>query len=471
MDSTEIIPQLFRTEYRKIVAVLCKHFGFDQIEIAEDIASDAFLTAAETWGQKGLPPNPAAWLYTVAANRAKNYFKRGQVFRIKLLPQLRRSSGETEDIDVEFSPQNINDSQLRMMFAISHPAIAPEAQIGLSLRVLCGFGIDEIAEAFLTNKEVINKRLFRAKEKIREAGISLELPGPAEIESRLSSVLTTIYLLFNEGYYSASDNRSLRKDLCFEAIRLCQMLIENVPEQSRRERTSQSEGSTRADAKGMIEVPEESKGTTEEERGTTPRRRSRGGAAPTKIFGEVLTNTPEANALLALMCFHASRLDARLDANGEIVLYEEQDVSLWNSDLISKGGYFLNRAASGTRLSKYHLEAGIAYWNTRKEDTKEKWTQILQLYNLLLQLEYSPMAALNRTYAYSKVHGKEEAIREALLLGLENNRFYYVLLGDLYTGVDDARALLNLSEALALARTPAESVTLQKRIDGLVKKE
>jgi len=414
MDSTEIIPQLFRTEYRKIVAVLCKHFGFDQMEIAEDITSDAFLTAAETWGQKGIPPNPTAWLYTVAANRAKNYLKRGRVFNTKLAPQLRRSAsaGEPEDIEVEFSPQNINDSQLRMMFAISHPAIPPEAQIGLSLRILCGFGIDEIAEAFLTNKEVINKRLFRAKEKIREAGVSLDLPGPTEIDARLSSVLTTIYLLFNEGYYSASDNRSLRKELCFEAIRLCQMLIENEP-----------------------------------------------------------TNTSEANALLALMCFHASRLDARLDANGAIVLYEEQDVSLWNSDLVSKGGYFLNRAASGARLSKYHLEAGIAFWNTQKEDTKEKWGQILQFYNLLLQLEYSPMAALNRTYAYSKVHGKEGAIREALLLGLSNNRFYYALLGDLYTGVDDERALLNLSEALALARTPAERATLQKRIDGLVKKE
>jgi predicted RNA polymerase sigma factor len=145
MEGTEIIPQLFRTEYRKIVAVLCKHFGFDQIEIAEDIASDAFLTAAETWGQKGLPPNPAAWLYTVAGNRAKNWLKRGQLFNTKLAPQLRRQSEATEDPDIGFSPENINDSQLRMMFAISHPAIPPEAQIGLSLRILCGFGIDEIA--------------------------------------------------------------------------------------------------------------------------------------------------------------------------------------------------------------------------------------------------------------------------------------------------------------------------------------
>jgi len=408
MEGTEIIPQLFRTEYRKIVAVLCKHFGFDQIEIAEDIASDAFLTAAETWGQKGLPPNPAAWLYTVAGNRAKNWLKRGQLFNTKLAPQLRRRPEATDDPEPEFSPQNINDSQLRMMFAISHPAIPPEAQIGLSLRVLCGFGIDEIAEAFLTSKEVINKRLFRAKEKIREAGISLDLPGPADIDIRLSSVLTTIYLLFNEGYYSASDNRSLRKDLCFEAIRLGQMLIENET-----------------------------------------------------------TNIPEANALLALMCFHASRLDARLDANGELVLYEEQDTRLWNSDLISKGGYFLNRAAGGAHLSKYHLEAGIAYWNTQKEDTEQKWQNVLQLYNLLLQLDYSPMAALNRIYALSKVSGKPAAIREAERLDLRKNRFYYTLLGDLYSEVDNEKARQHLTEALALARTPAERTALQKKIDEL----
>ena len=390
MQNEELIPHLFRTEYRKIVAVLCKHFGFDQMEIAEDLTSDTFLTAAETWGQKGVPANPTAWLYSVAKNRAKNYEKRNHIFQSKLVPGLKREAGlaggagsgtagsgasESFGDEIDLSPQNIDDSQLQMMFAICHPSISPEAQVGLSLRILCGFGIEEIADAFLTNKEAINKRLFRAKEKIREEKIRIELPGPAEIESRLAAVLTTIYLLFNEGYYSLSQNAALRKDLCFEAIRLCYMLIEFEP-----------------------------------------------------------TNVPEANALLSLMLFHASRFEARLDKNGKLVLYGQQDTSLWNLDLISKGAYFLNRAATGNHLSKYHLEAGIAYWNTQKEDTKEKWENVLKLYDVLLQVEHSPMAALNRIYAFSKVYGKEAAIREAEKLSLEDSYFYFALLVELYDG-------------------------------------
>jgi RNA polymerase sigma-70 factor (ECF subfamily) len=167
------------------------------------------------------------------------------------------------------------------------------------------------------------------------------------------------------------------------------------------------------------------------------------------------------------MCFHASRFEARLDDNGALVLYDQQDTSLWNSDLISKGGYFLNRATGGDRLSKYHLEAGIAYWNTQKDDRPEKWERILQLYNLLLQLEYSPIAALNRTYALSKANGKAEAIREAEQLGLTNNHFYYALLGELYTGVDDGKARAYFERAVSLARTAAEREALQKRADAL----
>ncbi|HMI61953.1 MAG TPA: sigma-70 family RNA polymerase sigma factor [Puia sp.] len=424
MQNEELIPDLFRTEYRKIVAVLCKHFGFDQMEIAEDLASDTFLTAAETWGQKGVPANPTAWLYSVAKNRAKNYLKRNHIFESKLVPEVKKNVVE-EDIDL--SPQNINDSQLQMMFAICHPSISPEAQVGLALRILCGFGIEEIADAFLTNKETINKRLFRAKEKIREEKIRIELPGPAEIESRLAAVLTTIYLLFNEGYYSLSQNASLRKDLCFEAIRLCYMLIED---------SRACEGNERIKARD-------------------------------ETLTNFSTNVPEANALLSLMLFHASRFEARLDKNGELVLYGQQDTSLWNSDLISKGAYFLNRAATGNNLSKYHLEAGIAYWNTQKDDTKEKWSPILQLYNLLLQVEYSPMAALNRTYALSKVNGKEEAIREAEKLKLEDNHFYFALLGELYTGIDNEKAEAHLRKALALSKVEAERLALQKKIGGL----
>ena len=408
MAQQELIPHLFRTEYRKIVSVLCRRFGFDQVEIAEDIASDTFATAAQTWGLNGAPANPVAWLYSVAKNKAKNHLQRGSVFVGKVVPEVKNNTTELQEYEIDLSPQNISDSQLQMMFAICHPSIPPEAQIGLSLRILCGFGIDEIAEAFLSNKETINKRLYRAREKLREEKIRIEVPGHAEIDKRLENVLTTIYLLFNEGYYSVNQNEVLRKDLCFEAIRLCEMLIENKS-----------------------------------------------------------TDKPPVNALLALMYFHASRFDARINKNGEIVLYDEQDARLWNQDMITKGGFFLHRSATGDTLSKYHLEASIAFWSTQKQDTAEKWGNILQLYNRYLQVEYSPIAALNRTYALSKANGKEVAIIEAEKLKLDNNQFYFALLGELYTGIDNEIAKKHLQKAYSMAKTQADRQVIQRKIDLL----
>ncbi len=404
----ELIPHLFRTEYRKIVSVLCRHFGFDQIETAEDIAGDTFLTASETWGLNGVPPNPTAWLYHVAKNKAKNYLYRHSIFEHKIMPGLQSTDPVIDQEEIDLSPQNINDSQLQMMFAICHPSISPEAQIGLALRILCGFGIEEIADAFLTNKETINKRLYRAKEKLRQEKIKIELPAAPEIEERLAAVLTTLYLLFNEGYYSISQDQTLRQELCLEAMRLCYMLVE-----------------------------------TKE------------------------TNKPQVNALLSLMCFQASRFEARQTESGEPILYEDQDTSLWDADLIRRGEYFLSYSASGHKISKYHLEAAIAYWHTHKQDTKEKWENILQLYNQLLQIEYSPIAALNRTYALSKANGKEEAIIEAEKLKLTDNHLYFTLLGELYTGLDHEKATLNFQKALSLAKTQTDKQAIQKKIDRL----
>jgi len=408
MDHGELIPHLFRIEYRKIVSVLSRRFGFDQVEVAEDIASDTFLTATQVWGVGGVPPNPTAWLYHVARNKAKTYLQRSHVYESKIVPIVKDNSTGVVEAEIDLSSQNINDSQLQMMFAICHPAISTEAQVGLALRILCGFGIEEIADAFITNKDTINKRLLRAKDKLREQKIRIELPEAAELEGRMAAVLTTIYLLFNEGYYSVSRDSTLRKELCLEAMRLCTMLVEHE-----------------------------------------------------------VTNTPAANALLSLMCFHTSRFDARLTESGELILYEDQDSSLWNTEWISKGGYFLSRSARGNRLSKYHLEAGIAYWHTQKNSTKEKWENILQLYNQLLQIEYSPVAALNRTYALSRANGKLQAIVEAEKLQLADNHFYFVLLGELYADIDPANATRHYAHAMALAKTPADKQAIQKKLDAL----
>ena len=405
----ELIPHLFRTEYTRITAVLSKLFGFEHIEIAEDIASDTFLLASETWGFKGLPENPVAWLYTVAKNKARNYLKHNAVFTQKVAQHIKYTNSEVEDIDIDLSQKNIVDSQLQMMFAICHPAIPPEAQIGLALRVLCGFGIDEIANAFLSNKETINKRLSRAKEKLREEKVKIEFPGDAEIDKRLETVLTVLYLLFNEGYYSPGQNTTLRKDLCLEAMRLAHMLI----------------------------------------------------------TANALANKSPVYALLALMSFQASRFEARTGKDGATVLYHDQDTALWDKQLITQGEYFLNMSSQGTALSKYHIEAGIAYWHTIKEDTKEKWAQILSLYNRLLFIEYSPIAALNRTFALSKANGKREAIIEAEKLQLTDNHLYHTLLGELYTGIDNAKATAHLQNALALARSAADKTVISNKLKAI----
>ena len=374
MTQSELIPHLFRTEYRKIVSVLCKLFGIAHIETAEDIVSDAFLLASELWGLKGLPENPTAWLYIVAKNKTRDYLKRNAHFARNISKEIKYNATSSEEIDIDLSVQNINDSQLAMIFVVCHPCNPPEAQIGLALNLLCGFSVDEIANAFLTNKKVIYKRLQRAKEKLRNERIKIEQPGLSEINDRLPAVLMTLYLLFNEGYYSSNQDITIRKDLCLEAMRLTHLLIEN--EQSAK---------------------------------------------------------PSANALLSLMCFQSSRFDARYNQNGETILYQAQDTDLWNRELITKGEFYLDMASQGNEISKYHLEAGIAYWHTLKADTKEKWDNILQLYNHLLMIEYSPIAALNRTYALAKVNGKKEAIIEAEKISLTGNHLYHSLLGELYT--------------------------------------
>ena len=391
-----------------MAAVLCRLFGIEHITIAEDIVSDTFLLAAETWGLKGIPENPAAWLYTVAKNKAKDFLRRNETYNEKVSPAILQAANVKNEFEIDLSNTNIVDSQLQMMFTICNPGIPPESQVGLALRILCGFSIDEIADAFLTKKETINKRLYRAKEKLKQLKVKIEMPNEQEIGSRIDNVLTTLYLLFNEGYFSAGRNSMIRKDLCLEAMRLAYMLIEN---------------------KG--------------------------------------TNKPEVCALLSLMCFHASRFEARIKPDGELVLYDEQDRSLWNKELILNGKYFLNKGATGNSLSKYHLEAAIAYWHTIEIDSNEKWENILSLYNKLLIIEYSPIAALNRTYALAKVYGNEAAILEAQKLSLDDNHLYQSLMGELFALTDNKKAIEHLVLAANLTRSAADRKVILKKIAKL----
>jgi RNA polymerase sigma factor (sigma-70 family) len=408
MDEKELIPHLFRTEYRKIISVLCKLFSIEHIEIAEDIVSDTFLLAAETWGLKGLPKNPTAWLYTVSKNKTLDYIKHNKIFNEKIAHEISQTQNTSHELEIDWSEKNIYDSQLQMMFTICTPQISSQDQICLSLNILCGFGAEEIADAFLSNKEVIYKRLSRAKNKLRSEKIKIELPSQSEIDKRLENVLTTLYLLFSEGYYSTSKNATLRKDLCIEAMRLNLLLTENEQ-----------------------------------------------------------TNTPSTNALLSLMCFHSSRFEARTNKNGDLILYHDQDETLWNMELIQKGEYYLGKASQGKQVSKFHLEASIAYWHTHKTDTPEKWESILQLYNRLLQIEYSPVAALNRTYAVAKANGVQKAIIEAEKLNLIDNHFYFTLLGELYKTNDKEKSKSHFLTALSLAKSITDKQTIKQKMTNL----
>ncbi|MEO6302858.1 MAG: DUF6596 domain-containing protein, partial [Bacteroidia bacterium] len=394
-DKQQDLKQLFQLEFSKMVAVISKRFGLQHIEIAEDVVSETFLLATETWLIKGMPANPTAWLYKIAQQKTLQHFRRNKIYADKIMPELRATHENSNDAnELSFTKENIQDSQLQMMFAVCNPVIASESQIGLALRILCGFGIDEIAEAFLTNKETINKRLFRAKEKLKIEVGKLEMIEEWEVDNRLDNVLHIIYLLFSEGYYSRTQNQILQKELCIEAIRLCILLTD---------------------------------------------------------FEK--TNLPKVNALLALMCFHSSRFNARQNNKEEIVLYNQQDQDLWDDALINQGITYFHISANGDELTAYHIEARIAYLHCLKEDKNEKWQEILDLYDNLLQINYTSSAALNRTYALYKVNGKMEAIMAAEDLNLDNNHFYYLLLGDLYTDLDNERALHNFIKAQTLAKT------------------
>jgi RNA polymerase sigma factor (sigma-70 family) len=409
----ELLPHLFRLEYSKMTAVLCRHFGLKHIQVAEDIASETFLKATEFWGIHGIPENPTAWLYTVAKNKTSDYLKRLSVFETRIQRAAREAIGTTASLpeqDLDFTQRTIADSQLAMIFAVCNPVNPVEAQICLALQILCGFSVEEIADAFLTKKETIKKRLLRARATLRNENFQINALPEIIIRSRLDTVLRTLYLLFNEGYASQSNNHFIRKDLCSEAIRLSLVLTESP-----------------------------------------------------------LTNTTQANALLALMCFQSSRLDARENDAGEAILYEQQDKGLWSRELIEKGNYYLVNACSGNEISKYHLEAGIAYWHTTLES--KKWEHILLLYNELILLEYSPLAALNRTFAFAKVYGNERGIQEAEKLNLEKMNYYHSLLGYLYAGTDADKAVAHYNKAISLTKSTSEKEALKKEIARLGKRE
>lgn len=417
-EISQVVEHLFRHEAGKMVATLTGIFGIEHLTLAEDVVQEALARALQTWPFHGLPRNPAAWLMRTSRNLALDVVRREKVFRTKE-PEITRLM-EREDSRPpagDFAGKEMGDDHLRMMFVCCHPLIPAEAQVALTLKTLCGFGVAEISRAFLTTEAAIAKRLTRAKQKIREAGIAFEIPADEELAQRLDGVLQSLYLLFNEGYKASCGDKLVREDVCFEAIRLTGVLAEHPA-----------------------------------------------------------GNRPRTHALLALMYFTAARFPTRTDAEGNLLRLQEQDRRCWNQSMIARGMFHFARSAAGEELTEYHLQAGIAACHCAAKDYEATdWTQILSLYDGLLAFDDSPVIALNRAVALTEVHGPQAGLKaiQAIsnLQSLESYYLLYAVQGEFELRLGHAAAAAgHFRKALPLAAIKSEQTFLRKRLQACERK-
>jgi RNA polymerase sigma factor (sigma-70 family) len=399
--------RLFRQEAGKLVAVLTRILGTQNLEIAEDAVQETLLQAMESWSADGLPDNPAAWLFRVAKNKAMDVIRRQRHsvrFDFSEGDRVLLNSEYTlaTTMDALFRESSIEDDMLGMMFACCHPGINTESQITIVLKTLCGFSTAEIAQAFLTTEDTVSKRLYRAKEFFRNERIRPTIPPDAELKDRLGVVLHCVYLLFNEGYLSTRDDHPIRKDLLAEAIGLGRLLVENPH-----------------------------------------------------------CADPRACALMALMCFHAARSAGRLTAEGDLVLLPDQDRALWDARLIAEGCTWLDRSAVGETMTAYHLESAIAYEHCRATSfAATDWQRILHYYQWLCRIAPGPVVELNRIAVVLQAEGAAEALREldrvSRLQELQSLPLYHALLGEIHLGLGN-RDLARAGYETAANMTQAEA--------------
>ena len=397
---------MFRHEAGRMAAVLTRMLGTRYLDDVDDIVQDTLVKALEVWKIKGLPDNPSAWLYKVARNRAIDILRqRKHALKLDYAEHI-----EEEPLPMDWE-KSIDDSVLRMMFACCHPTIPIESQIAFTLKTLGGLSVKEIASAFLASEETIAKRIYRAKEKIREEKIEIEAPPVYELRHRLESVCKVLYLMFNEGYYSSSPEQIVREDLCAEAMRLTYLLVRHPQ-----------------------------------------------------------TGLSHVKALLALMCLHASRFPARADDQNQIVLLEHQDRKKWNLELIQRGFYWLEQASDGNWLTEYHVEAAIASVHATAPDfASTDWNELLKLYETLHEIKPSMGTALNKAIAIGYARSPQAGV-EALnkITGLESNHYYHVALGDFLVQLNSTtEANDHFLNALSLTPSDAERKLIQTKLSRL----
>lgn len=413
-DVQELVDHLFRHRAGQMVSTLTRILGPSNLDLAEDVVQEALLKALRQWPFSGIPDNPSAWLVQVAKNQALDVLRRGSSFRDKE-PAIEKWFQQFQSEDERSGPafeDELADDQLRMMFACCHPSILPEGRLALTLKTVGGFGVSEIARAFLSEKGTVAQRIVRAKRKLREEDVPFGIPGPAEIPERLDSVLKVLYLMFNEGYSAHQGENLIRYDLVGEAMRLCSL-----------------------------------------------------------VASRPATKLPKVRALLALMLLQAARLPGRVDpSDGSLLLLPDQDRARWDRALIDRGLYELSHAADGSELTEYHLQAGIAACHAVAPTYEStEWPKILSLYDSLLELAPSPVVALNRAVAVSMIHGPEAGLDA--LSGLERDPFlgrYYLFSAtraELYLQKGDLeRAETSFRQALELPSTGPEQRFLERRL-------
>jgi len=406
MSLRETIDALYRTESRRVFATLVRLLG--DFDLAEEALSEAFRAALEQWPSEGMPGNPRAWLVSTGRFKAIDAIRRQA--RFAAVDEVQLENLEAEDPEAH----QIEDDRLRLVFTCCHPALAPDAQVALTLREVCGLKTEEIAHAFFTPAPTLAQRIVRAKTKIRDARIPYEVPGARELAERLDAVLRVIYLVFNEGYSASSGETLTRADLCGEAARLARLLVELLPE-------------------------------------------------------------PEAMGLLALLLLQDSRRSARTSASGDLVLLEDQDRSLWSRELIAEGVALVERALGSRRFGPYSLQAAIAAVHAEAPSAAATdWAQIVALYDVLAGMDPSPVVELNRAVAVAMRDGPGAGlplIDELMKKGdLEHYHLAHAARGDLCRRLgrkEDAAA--SYTRALLLARQAPERRFLEQRLAALKK--